>query len=243
MDLDKFINENLDEILENPENFIGTEPKVKADPNNKKNKKVAWKEEIEIYSKITDNQNEDETTNEELQSELFEQYYNKKMQRRQEKMELGIDGSDSDSDSDLEETGDFKESMSEHKLNLLNLFLRHYNEKYEKCENYFHDIKNIETDTSSSMEMFFEALVEFKKIKQTLNLNDEECMDYYFEDSDNINIKTMFDKFPDVPIYCLNYANKYLVTPSILICLNYLVNNKKDLFGEKDWNIFNLRDN
>lgn len=233
MDLDKFINENLDDILENPENFISSKSKDNIV------KKVSWKEEIETQSKIIDKQNEDETTNEELQSELFEQYYNKKMQRMQEKIELGIDESD---DSD-EESGDFKELMSEHKLNLLNLFLRHYNEKYEKCENYFQNIKNIETDTTNSMEMFFEALVEFKKLKQILNCSDEECMDYYFEDSDDSNVKMLFDKFTESPMYCLNYANKYLITPSILVCLNYLVNNKKDLFGEKDWNIFNLKDN
>ena len=94
------------------------------------------------------------------------------------------------------------------------------------------------------MELFFEALVEFKKIKDELKYEeDEECMDYYFEETDDKNIVEMFDKFPEGQMYCLDYNNKRIITPSILICLNYLINNKEDLFEIKNWNIFNLRNN
>lgn len=234
MDINKFINENLDDILNNADEYI-------SKPINNDKKKVSWKEEIEESSKILDNQNEDELTNEELQGELFEKYYNKITEKEYLKS-IGEYNSDEDEKEDKEDTNE--ENISEHKISLLNLFLIHYNEKYEKFENYFSNIKNIEKDTSNSMELFFEAIVEFKKIKDELKYEeDEECMDYYFEESDDKNIIEMFDKFPENQMYCLDFNNTRIITPSILICLNYLINNKEDLFGIKNWNIFNLRDN
>jgi hypothetical protein len=234
MDINKFINENLDDILNNADEYI-------SKPINNDKKKVSWKEEIEESSKILDNQNEDELTNEEIQGELFEKYYNKITEKEYLKS-IGEYNSDEDEKEDKEDTNE--ENISEHKISLLNLFLIHYNEKYEKCENYFSNIKNIEKDTSNSMELFFEAIVEFKKIKDELKYEeDEECMDYYFEESDDKNIIEMFDKFPENQMYCLDFNNTRIITPSILICLNYLINNKEDLFGIKNWNIFNLRDN
>lgn len=236
MDLDKYINENLDEILNNSEEYIGTGQQKRE---NSQKKVVSWKEEIEENSNIVDTMNEDETTMEEIQNELFEEQYNKKIDKEYLKS-LGEDFSDSDDEVDE----DKKEQISEHKLNLLNLFLMHYNEKYEKCENYFSNVKNIEKDTSNPMELFFESIVEFKKVKDALKIeDDEECMDYYFEDSDGANIDKMIEKFPEGQLYCLDFYEKRILTPSILICLNYLVNNKQNLFEEKRWNIFNLRDN
>jgi F0F1-type ATP synthase gamma subunit len=128
--------------------------------------------------------------------------------------------------------------------------LIHYNEKYAKCENYFSNIKNIEKDTSNPMELFFECLVEFKKVKEILNLDkyentngDEKCMDYYFEENEDENIDNMMKLFSEGQIYCLDFNQKRILSPSILVCLNYLINNKKNLFEDKGWNIFNLRDN
>jgi hypothetical protein len=236
MDLDKYINENLDDILNNTEEYITVGAK---DTNNKLTaKKVTWKEELEIHSSILDMANEDETTMEEIQNELFEEHYNKKVEKEYLK-KMGEDFSDEE-----EETETKSEQISEHKLNLLNLFLLHYNEKYEKCENYFSNIKNIEKDTSNPMELFFESIIEFKKIKKVLDLDDdEECMDYFFEDNDGENIDKMMEKFPEGQLYCLDFYDKRILSPSILICLNYVINNKKNLFEGKDWNIFNLREN
>lgn len=237
MDLDKYINENLDEILDNSEEYITSGKKKTQEKSTKK--QVTWKEEIEETSNIVDTANEDETTMEEIHNELFEEQYNKKAEKEYLKS-LGEDFSDSDDEIDEEK----KEQISEHKLNLLNLFLMHYNEKYEKCENYFSNVKNIEKDTSNPMELFFESIVEFKKIKDALKLEeDEECMDYYFEDDDNVNIDKMMAEFPEGQLYCLDFYEKRILTPSILICFNYVINNKKNLFEGKDWNIFNLREN
>jgi hypothetical protein len=237
MDIDQYINENLDEILNNTDQYIGTgKPLDKKTPK----KHISWKEEIESTSIIVDERNEDEATNEELQGELLEEYYNKKAEKEYLKS-IGEDCSDSDDEKEQE---DQEEEISEHKLNLLNLFLIHYNEKYERCENYFSNVKDIEKDTTTPMEFFFESIVEFKKIKKALDKEDDEkCMDYYFEDSNDVDIEKMFDKFPEGQMYCLDYCNKRIITPSLLVCLNYLSNNKKDLFQEKNWNIYNLRDN
>jgi len=236
MDLDKYINENLDEILNNSEEYVADAYK-KQEKSHKK--VVTWKEEIEENSNIVDTMNEDETTMEEIQNELFEEQYNKKMEKEYLKS-LGEDFSDSDDEVDDEK----KEQISEHKLNLLNLFLIHYNEKYEKRENYLSNVKNIEKDTSNPMELFFESIIEFKKVKDMLKIeDDEECMDYYVEDSDDVNVDKMIAQFPEGQLYCLDFYGKRIITPSILICLNYLVNNKQNLFEEKRWNIFNLRDN
>jgi hypothetical protein len=236
MDLDKYINENLDEILDNSEEYIASEQKTqKTIPK----KQVTWKEEIEESSNIIDMENEDIATMEEIHNELFEEQYNKKAEKEYLK---SLGEYFSDSDDELDE--DKKEQISEHKMNLLNLFLMHYNEKYDKCENYFSNVKNIEKDTSNPMELFFESIVEFKKIKEELKIeDDEECMDYFFEDTDDENIDKMIAQFPEGQLYCLDHYEKRILTPSILICFNYLINNKKNLFEEKRWNIFNLRDN
>lgn len=237
MDINKFINENLDEILDNTDEYITTDKPIK-----KEVKKVSWREELEETSNIIDTQNEDEPTNEEIQEELFEKFYNKKTEKQYLKS-IGEYNSDEESEEELNED-EIEENVAEHKLSLINLFLIHYNEKYEKCENYFSNIKNIEKDTSNPMELFFEAIVEYKKVKEVLGIEeDEKCMDYYFEDSDDKNIEEMFTRFTNSQMYCLDYNNKRIISPSILVCLNYLINNKEDLFEIKNWNIFNLRDN
>jgi hypothetical protein len=239
MDLDQYINDNLDEILANTDEYIGTTNTQEKKPIKKH---ITWKEDLEETSNIVDERNEDEATNDELQGELLEEYYNKKAEKEYLKS-IGEDYSDSDEENDKEEE-EKQEEISEHKLNLLNLFLIHYNEKYERCENYFTNITDIEKDTTTPMEFFFESMVEFKKVKQVLEEEDDEiCMDYYFEDMDDSNIEKMFNKFPEGQMYCLDYLKTRIISPSLLVCLNYLSNNKKELFEEKNWNIFHLRDN
>lgn len=243
MDLTKYINENLDEILDNTEEYI---TQSKPETPTKIKKRVAWKEELEETVDIMDTRNEDEPTNEEIQEELFHDYYDKILQKEYLKS-IGQEIPENEEEK-TEET--INEEMSEYRLNLLNLFLIHYNEKYNKQENYFSNIKNIQKDTSNPMELFFEIIVEFKKIMEKLGFKEEEneentdneCLDYYFEDCDDKNIDLMFAKFPEGQMYCLDYGKKRLITPSLLICLNYLINNKNNLFGSKDWHIFNLRD-
>jgi hypothetical protein len=234
MDINKYIKDNLDDILDNTDEYISKNTQNKN--TEKKIKKVSWKEDIEEKSKITDTQNEDDDINEEKIEELFEKMYNLKT----EKEYYETIGKNEKKPEHIQMN---EEEISEHKIKLLNLFLIHYNEKYEKKTHYFSDIKNIEKDTNNQMELFFETIIEFKKIKEELCFEeDEECMDYYFEETDDENITEMFNKFTENQMYCLDYNNKRIISPSILICLNYLINNKRDLFEKKNWNIFNLRD-
>lgn len=247
MDLTKFINENLDEILDNTDEYITNQ---KTEKTQKTQKHISWKEEIEETANIIDNRNEDEPTNDEIQEELFQDYYDKKLQKDYFKS-IGQEVPDSDEEKTEEAK---EEELSQYRLNLLNLFLIHYNEKYDKQENYFSNIKNIQKDTNNPMELFFEIIVEFKKVKEILELDKEkdvkdveddeysECLNYWYEDSDDKNVEIMLEKFSEGQLYCLNYGKKRIITPSLMICLNYLINNKEPLFGNKDWNIFNLRD-
>jgi hypothetical protein len=279
MDIDKYINENLDTILENTDEFISSQQ------TGKKKKQVSWKDEIEIQSKIIDRENEDIGTNEDLQDELFESYYEKSLNKKYfgesknsvkfSSQYLGIEIDDSFQDKTknlteyLNNSKEFvdlqahpetnteahgeehmeenkineEEIISEHKLNLLNLFLVHYKEKYNKCENYFSNISNVEKDTNNPMELFFESIVEFKKVRDTLKMDDEQCLNYYCLDSDDKSIDKMYDTFNTGQMYCLTYKNTNIVSPSILVCLNYLIDNKENLFEGKEWVIFNLRDN
>jgi hypothetical protein len=169
-------------------------------------------------------------TIEEIQNELIEENYFKQI-LKDERIE--------NCEKDIPDN----ESISEHNLKLLNLFLVHYNDKYETKEGYFANIKN-EKDTTKPMELFFECIIEFKKMREKIQLEDEdEYINYYYLESEEENIKKMFELFSDEKIYCLIYKNKQIITPSLLICLNYISENKKDLFETKDWSILILKDN
>jgi hypothetical protein len=230
MDITKYIDDNLDEILDeildNTDSYITNTEHIK--------KKVSFELENE------------EATNEEIQEELFQDYYDKELQTEFYK---------SIEQEEPEKPEIIEEEISQYKLNLLNLFLIHYNEKYEKQENYFTNIKNIEKDTSNPMELFFETMIEFKKMKEIIKLKekedieekeekeDNEYLDYYFYDTDEEKIEKMLLMFPDGYLYCLDYNGKRILSPSLIVCLNYIINNKENLFEKKDWIILNLRDN
>jgi hypothetical protein len=49
-------------------------------------------------------------------------------------------------------------------INLINIFVKYYNEKFDKKENFFSGINN-EKDTSTLMEMFFECIIKTKNQK------------------------------------------------------------------------------
>ena len=67
---------------------------------------------------------------------------------------------------------------------LLNLFIQYYNEKFNKKDNFFsNNIKNVgNLETTNQMELFFEAIIEYKNLKKKLNLDDIDCMKYYYEE-------------------------------------------------------------
>ena len=114
---------------------------------------------------------------------------------------------------------------------LINTFMTHYNNKYNKKENFFSNI-NEENETNSQMEIFYESKYELIGIKEKLGyLNEIECMDYIFEKekyNNNINFKSL---------YCLEIINKKLYTPALFIALNYIIINNIE-----EWSIFNLEE-
>ncbi len=82
--------------------------------------------------------------------------------------------------------------------------------------------------------MFFEAIMEFKDLKEKLNIDALDLLDKYY-DSDSKEIVNLMNSYDQV--YCLEInEGKKIITISLIICLNYiLVNNIEK------WNIFMLK--
>jgi hypothetical protein len=248
MDIGKFIDENLDDILENTDEYISNIlPKMEAASK----KKISWQEEIEANSKIVDNSNEEEYSHEEMQDELFEQMYTKKLLKKNNKQTNTNTNTniEAEAESDSEDNQDEEEKTEEFLTNMLNIFMIHFNDKYEKKLNFFTGIKDETKDTTNQMELFFEAIIEFKMFKQRIELEkkDEEiedidCLNYYFKEENKEKIKNLMNSANQV--YCLEYKNEKIYTECLIICLNYiLINKKDDDIYIKDWHIYNLKDN
>ena len=70
MDISKYIDENLDDILDNSDEYISNIiPNLEKTQLENSKKKISWQEEIEANSKIVDNSNEEEFSQEEWQNE------------------------------------------------------------------------------------------------------------------------------------------------------------------------------
>jgi len=252
MDIGKFIDENLDDILENTDEYI-TNIIPNLDKNNqiKENKKISWLDEIEANSKIVDNSNEETYNHDEIQDELFEQMYTKKMLKKNNKQSNKENITEeivsaSDSEDDLED----EEKTEQFLTNMLNIFMIHFNDKYEKKYNFFTGIKDETKDTTNQMELFFESIIEFKMFKQRIELEnkdedieDIDCLNYYFKEENKEQIKDLMNTSNQV--YCLDYKGEKIYTECLIICLNYILINKKDddEVYIKDWQIYNLKDN
>ena len=65
---------------------------------------------------------------------------------------------------------------------------------------------------------------------------------YYFKEEHKEQIKDLMNTSNQV--YCLEYAGEKIYTECLIICLNYILTNKKDDdVYIKDWHIYNLKDN
>jgi hypothetical protein len=200
MDINKFIDDNLDEILDNPELFIKDE---------QNNDKINIHEEEELYD-IIDFQDVHEMLEKKRDIINVEKKDNKTIE-----------------EPHIEE--------SEYYFKLINTFMKYYNNKYNKNENLFSNIEDKYKDTNSSLELFFEAIMEFKDLKEKLNIDEIDLLDKYY-DSDSKEIINLMNSYEQV--YCLeiNEDNKKIVTISLIICLNYILINKIE-----KWNIFILK--
>ena len=123
--------------------------------------------------------------------------------------------------------------------------MKYYNDKYNKNENLFSNIKDKDKDTNSALELFFEAIMEFKDLNEKLNIvvpsrestqvDPIDLLDKYY-DSDSKEIINLMNSYDQV--YCLeiNNDNQKIITISLIICLNYVLVNKIE-----KWNIFMLK--
>jgi hypothetical protein len=239
MDLDKYINDNLDELI--------------LDDNNYNPNKIIIKNDIDDTSENSAEDNKDLVVedNEDLEEDtddLYEQLYYKtqnkiknmiKQKINEENEEVKKD-EDEDEDEDEEDEEDNKINKLDESddlfyyFNLINVFTKYYNETYDKKDNFFSGIVDSEKDTSTLMELFFEAIIEFKSIKSKLEIENFQLLNYIIEDKEEI--VNLFDEFDHV--YCLELENKKIFTMSLIVCLNYIYENN---ILENYWKIYNLK--
>ena len=196
MDIDKFINDNIEDILDNQTFFISTEPGAKVN--------IYEGEDLEEQEDIIDLQDVHEM-----------------LERKKEKEKTIKDN--------------VVEEDPEYYFKLINIFMKFYNNKYNKNENLFSNITDKDKDTNSALELFFEAIMEFKDLKEKLDIEQIDLLDKYY-DSDSKEIINLMNSYEQV--YCLeiNEDNKKIITISLIICLNYILVNKIE-----KWNIFMLK--
>ena len=274
MDISKYIDEHLDEILENPDFFLENQDfelglNTKFCPG-----KINYQNEFES------NPNEDDYQDD-ITSELYQNMYENKqiklnnnsktksnvsfnlennltvsnefIELENNSNELGIE-IDKDVQSNLIINPTEPDLELKYYFNLINVFMLYYNEKFEKSDNFFTGIKNISSDTSNPMELFFEAIIEFKDLKNKIYedieinnkhdevLDNEESlnnitMKFIFEESYEEKLQYLFESWKG-QIYCLDIKSTKLFSPSLIVCLNYIQNLHLE-FGS--YNIFNLR--
>ena len=224
MDIDKFIDDNIEEILDNPAFFISEEQ------NTKENRKV-----VNIY------EGED----------LEEQDYLIDILDVHEMLEKKKEAIKNHENHDNLKNSENPEDP-EYYFKLINIFMKYYNDKYNKNENLFSNIENKHKDTNSALELFFEAIMEFNDLKEKFNMDGPsrastgidaiDLLDKYY-DYDSKEIINLMNSYEQV--YCLeiNEDNincledkKKIITISLIICLNYVLVNKIE-----KWNIFILK--
>ncbi len=289
MDLNKFIDENLDELIENPDflldftnsklipKFDNIKKYEQNEQNNEEDQEDNEDNELNKYDGSNEDNEEDDEPNKdneeddepnednEEDDELGELY-----QDKFEKKYYNLNNEDSsESDEDIEnKKKKYEETDNEFYFSLINVFMKYFNEKFEKTVNFFSGIKDYNKDTSNQMELFFEAILEFKQLKENImkeyenipitkteseietetdeNINNkvnEITLKFIFSEDHPEKIQYLFENWKN-QIYCLTInldKNKIkLFSPSIIVCLNYILENNLDV--QDNWNIFNLRE-
>ena len=218
MDIDQYINDNLDDLISSNDyssldltELCSEEISItNCKPGIPESRRIIVEEEIKEEFK-----NEDEDN--------INEYIFDKM----------CDGS-----PDNEGT---EEDDDEYYCNLLNIYLKYYNDKFNKQNNFFSGIDDYTKDTTSQMELFFESIIEYKQLKKILEIeSDSIAMKYFFDENKKDKIKYLFENY-ESQIYCLEILNNKVYSPSLIICLNYILENFNEKFTMIDWKIYNLR--
>lgn len=208
MDIDKFIDDNLDEILDNPSFFISAEQNV-GNTSNICN--IYEGEDVDEQDDIID------------YHDVHEMLERKRAIINEEK------------NNEKQTNTSTCSEEPEYYFKLINIYMKFHNDKYNKNENLFSNIEDKFKDTNPALELFFEAIMEFKDLKEKLNIDEIDLLDKYY-DSDSEEIINLMNSYEQV--YCLeiNEDNKKIITISLIICLNYVLVNKIE-----KWNIFMLK--
>ncbi len=280
MDISKYINDNLDDLINDPDEFIKNTTNLVINDVDSKNEDDCQEDILgELHQSFYENNFNKESIiisnkNPKITFDSKETIYEFEKistpdsnNEDSENQNVNIDVDDTDdepvqdftqrfieaekSDDEDDELNENLDDSTSFYFNLMNVFIKYYNDKFEKHENFFSGIKDFKKDTSSAMELFFEAILEFNQLKDKINkdIEDEEMKDnqeslnnlalkFYFNNTDKEKVSNLFEIW-EGQIYCLDISGIKIISPSIIVCLNYILD--KDLF-EKKWNIFCLKD-
>ncbi len=180
-------------------------------------------------NQIDENHNEDDCTDD-IIDELYEKMHNTMQDKL--KTEQPFNNLNSIGEEDENDDGYYF-------FNLINVFIKYYNNKYDKIEHFFSNINNLENDTTGQMELFFDAIIEHKMMTEQMQLSNDEAMKQIYSESEPEKISLMFEKW-NKQIYMFELGEFKLFSPSLIVCLNYIFENNILNLG---WNIYNLRDN
>ena len=140
--------------------------------------------------------------------------------------DINEDDINEDDINELNEIDRLKTIESEYYVDLVNIFMIYYNNKYNKSESLLNNIKN-DTDTNSQMELFYEYMLELKDLTNILKYeSDYKTMNYYFKKEEYINKFNIFTQN-----YCFEYDLEKIYSPSIIVLLNFGLLNNIDNFN------------
>ena len=149
----------------------------------------------------------------------------------EKKLNMNNDGKDSEGSGGGDGKGG-KGDNGVYYFNLLNMFIKYYNDKYDKNEHFFSSIKDNNKDTSTQMEMFYEMIIEYNTLKNNTVTegaegaeDTESIVGNVYKEGDS-KICDLLNDSKYEQVYCLELPNKEKIyTPSLLLCLNYIIDN------------------
>ena len=217
MDLDNFIEDNINDIIDNS---------------------------LEPQPELTEQEREEvENDLEDLQLENSEMAYNLAFKQMMENIEQTPADKHEEYYNNLfnQQIEENEDTLfdNDHYMNLFNIFVRYYNEKFDKVEHFFSGIEedgdNAVTSNKCSgmIELFLEAIFELRYIMDHFNIDDVNIIMkmIYNEKEDSKIISDILNCDDDNNnLYCLeikeeNKDVQKIYSLSLLVCLNYVVEN------------------
>ena len=58
----------------------------------------------------------------------------------------------------------------------MNIFIKYYNNKFDKVKHFFLNVKDLDKETTYQMEMFFDLIIEFKIFYECMKLSSNETI-------------------------------------------------------------------